>query len=216
MCSDICSLYILFLTFTDRFLRSSISCAAQSVAKAHVYANLSGRQLSRAQPPLWFDLLYSFLFNRTHQISQLLTKSSFPLQSRLLLELNVMLSYGSAERSLALLWKTGLLEILLPLQAEYLAAKKWPRTGAPERGELLLVGILIASLYCQTVACGLTDSFLSVVRIRPKVDVIAKPLQLSCLVALVDVDLILHSLVHRFSRPSDHCSFRTLLGNSTT
>ncbi|GAQ90143.1 hypothetical protein KFL_006050050 [Klebsormidium nitens] len=59
-------------------------------------------------------------------------------KSRLLLELNVMLSYGSAERSLALLWRTGLLEILLPLQAEYLAEKNVPRTEAPERGELLL------------------------------------------------------------------------------
>lgn len=32
------------------------------------------------------------------------------------MEMNYMLSYGSAEASLRLLWKYGLLEILLPIQ----------------------------------------------------------------------------------------------------
>ncbi|XP_022134982.1 uncharacterized protein LOC111007098 isoform X2 [Momordica charantia] len=41
------------------------------------------------------------------------------LKGRLLMEMNYMLSYGSAEASLRLLWKYGLLEILLPIQAAY-------------------------------------------------------------------------------------------------
>lgn len=32
------------------------------------------------------------------------------------MEVNYMLAYGSAEASLRLLWKIGLLEILLPIQ----------------------------------------------------------------------------------------------------
>lgn len=32
------------------------------------------------------------------------------------MEMNYMLAYGSAEASLRLLWKFGLLEILLPIQ----------------------------------------------------------------------------------------------------
>ncbi|XP_033513500.1 uncharacterized protein [Nicotiana tomentosiformis] len=40
-------------------------------------------------------------------------------RGRLLMEMNYMLAYGSAEASLRLLWKFGLLEILLPVQAAY-------------------------------------------------------------------------------------------------
>ncbi|XVF11444.1 hypothetical protein REPUB_Repub08aG0028100 [Reevesia pubescens] len=40
-------------------------------------------------------------------------------KSRILMEMNYMLAYGSAEASLRLLWKFGLLEILLPIQAAY-------------------------------------------------------------------------------------------------
>jgi tRNA nucleotidyltransferase/poly(A) polymerase len=38
------------------------------------------------------------------------------LQGRLLMEVNYMLAYGSAEASLRLLWRFGLLEHLLPFQ----------------------------------------------------------------------------------------------------
>ncbi|GAB4833488.1 hypothetical protein Ancab_031732 [Ancistrocladus abbreviatus] len=41
-------------------------------------------------------------------------------KARLLMEMNYMLAYGSAEASLRLLWKFGLLEALLPIQAAYL------------------------------------------------------------------------------------------------
>ncbi|KAJ7945644.1 Poly A polymerase [Quillaja saponaria] len=40
-------------------------------------------------------------------------------KGRLLMEINYMLAYGSAEASLRLLWKFGLLDILLPIQAAY-------------------------------------------------------------------------------------------------
>ncbi|KDP22554.1 hypothetical protein JCGZ_26385 [Jatropha curcas] len=40
-------------------------------------------------------------------------------KGRLLMEMNYMLAYGAAEASLRLLWKFGLLEILLPIQAAY-------------------------------------------------------------------------------------------------
>ncbi|XP_051148011.1 uncharacterized protein LOC127263101 [Andrographis paniculata] len=40
-------------------------------------------------------------------------------RGRLLMEVNYMMAYGSAEASLRLLWKLGLLDILLPVQAAY-------------------------------------------------------------------------------------------------
>ncbi|EPS62980.1 hypothetical protein M569_11807, partial [Genlisea aurea] len=40
-------------------------------------------------------------------------------RDRLLMEVNYMFAYGSGEASLRLLWKLGLLEILLPIQAAY-------------------------------------------------------------------------------------------------
>ncbi|KAH1251365.1 Poly(A) polymerase I [Glycine max] len=40
-------------------------------------------------------------------------------RSRLLMEINYMLAYGSGEASLRLLWRFGLLDILLPFQAAY-------------------------------------------------------------------------------------------------
>lgn len=40
-------------------------------------------------------------------------------KARILMEMNYMLAYGSAEASLRLLWKFGLLELLLPHQAAY-------------------------------------------------------------------------------------------------
>ncbi|KAE9454840.1 hypothetical protein C3L33_13307, partial [Rhododendron williamsianum] len=48
-------------------------------------------------------------------------------RGRILMELNYMLAYGSAEASLRLLWKFGLLEILLPLQAAYFVSQGFRR-----------------------------------------------------------------------------------------
>jgi len=48
-------------------------------------------------------------------------------KGRILMEMNYMLAYGSAEASLRLLWKFGILEILLPIQAAYLARSGFRR-----------------------------------------------------------------------------------------
>lgn len=48
-------------------------------------------------------------------------------KERLRMETNYMLSYGAAEPSIRLLWRFGLLEILLPPQAAYLAAQGFKR-----------------------------------------------------------------------------------------
>ncbi|XP_010421177.1 PREDICTED: uncharacterized protein LOC104706666 [Camelina sativa] len=48
-------------------------------------------------------------------------------KGRILMEMNYMLAYGAAEASLRLLWKFGILEILLPFQAAYLVRSGFRR-----------------------------------------------------------------------------------------
>ncbi|CAN8264970.1 unnamed protein product [Cochlearia groenlandica] len=48
-------------------------------------------------------------------------------KGRILMEMNYMLAYGSAEASLRLLWKFGILELVLPIQAAYLARSGFRR-----------------------------------------------------------------------------------------
>lgn len=55
---------------------------------------------------------------------------------RLLMEMNYMLAFGSAEASLRLLWKFGLLEILLPFQAAYFVSQGFRRRD--KRSNMLL------------------------------------------------------------------------------
>ncbi|PON77197.1 Poly A polymerase [Parasponia andersonii] len=57
-------------------------------------------------------------------------------KGRLLMEVNYMLAYGSAEASLRLLWKFGLLEILLPIQAAYFVRNGFRRRD--KRSNMLL------------------------------------------------------------------------------
>ncbi|XP_058102989.1 uncharacterized protein LOC131246656 isoform X2 [Magnolia sinica] len=57
-------------------------------------------------------------------------------KGRLLMEMNYMLAYGSAEASLRLLWKFGLLEILLPIQAAYFVSQGFRRRD--KRSNMLL------------------------------------------------------------------------------
>ncbi|XP_031490545.1 uncharacterized protein LOC116257721 isoform X1 [Nymphaea colorata] len=57
-------------------------------------------------------------------------------KSRLLMEMNYMLAFGSAEASLRLLWKYGLLEILLPIQASYFVSQGFRRRD--KRSNMLL------------------------------------------------------------------------------
>ncbi|KAJ3675825.1 hypothetical protein LUZ60_004867 [Juncus effusus] len=48
-------------------------------------------------------------------------------RGRILMEMNYMLAYGSAEASLRLLWKFGLLELILPIQAAYFVSSGFRR-----------------------------------------------------------------------------------------
>ncbi|XP_023876310.1 uncharacterized protein LOC111988755 isoform X1 [Quercus suber] len=57
-------------------------------------------------------------------------------KGRILMEMNYMLAFGSAEASLRLLWRFGLLEILLPIQASYFASQGFRRRD--ERSNMLL------------------------------------------------------------------------------
>lgn len=62
-------------------------------------------------------------------------------KGRLLMEMNYMLAYGSAEASLRLLWKFGLLEILFPIQAAYFVQQGFRRCD--RRSNMLL------TLFCN-------------------------------------------------------------------
>ncbi|CAH9080278.1 unnamed protein product [Cuscuta europaea] len=57
-------------------------------------------------------------------------------RGRILMEMNYMLAYGSAEKSLRQLWKFGILEILLPLQAAYFVSQGFKRRD--KRSNMLL------------------------------------------------------------------------------
>ncbi|KAL2903736.1 Poly(A) polymerase I [Bienertia sinuspersici] len=70
-------------------------------------------------------------FKFTKEMALSLKELSFSVlrldRGRILMEMNYMLAYGSAEASLRLLWKYGLLEILLPLQAAYFVSQGFRR-----------------------------------------------------------------------------------------
>eukprot|EP01018_Ginkgo_biloba_P017274 Gb_24145 [translate_table: standard] len=58
-------------------------------------------------------------------------------KARLMMEMNYMLAFGAAEASLRLLWRFGLLEILLPIQASYFVSQGFRRRD--KRSNMLLV-----------------------------------------------------------------------------
>ncbi|KAL5862656.1 hypothetical protein ACOSQ3_000170 [Xanthoceras sorbifolium] len=70
-----------------------------------------------------------FRFSRetAHFVKHLSFSISRLDRGRLLMEMNYMLAYGSAEASLRLLWKFGLLELLLPIQAAYFVQRGFRR-----------------------------------------------------------------------------------------
>ncbi|XP_038702912.1 CCA-adding enzyme isoform X2 [Tripterygium wilfordii] len=70
-----------------------------------------------------------FSFSRELALSlKQLSRSVLRLdKGRILMEMNYMLAYGSAEASLRLLWRFGLLEILLPIQASYFVSQGFRR-----------------------------------------------------------------------------------------
>ncbi|PON91809.1 Poly A polymerase [Trema orientale] len=57
-------------------------------------------------------------------------------KGRILMEMNYMLAFGSSEASMRLLWRFGLLEMLLPVQASYFASQGFRRRD--ERSNMLL------------------------------------------------------------------------------
>ncbi|KAL9231577.1 hypothetical protein vseg_006788 [Gypsophila vaccaria] len=70
-------------------------------------------------------------FRLERETAQCIRNSSYSIlrldTGRFLLEMNYMLAYGSAEASLRLLWRFGLLEIILPHQAAYLVQSGFRR-----------------------------------------------------------------------------------------
>ncbi|XP_074316517.1 uncharacterized protein LOC141652809 [Silene latifolia] len=81
-------------------------------------------------------------FRLERETAQCVRTSSYTIlrlgKGRFLMEMNYMLAYGSAEASLRLLWKFGLLEILLPHQAAYLVRSGFRRK---DRGSNLLLAL---------------------------------------------------------------------------
>ncbi|XP_030442655.1 uncharacterized protein LOC115664919 isoform X2 [Syzygium oleosum] len=85
-----------------------------------------------------------FRFTREIALSlRVLSRSVLRLdKGRILMEVNYMLSFGSGEASLRLLWRFGLLELLLPFQASYFVSQRFKRR---DKGSNLLLS-LFASL----------------------------------------------------------------------
>ncbi|CAN6718281.1 unnamed protein product [Malus baccata var. baccata] len=68
-------------------------------------------------------------------------------RGRLLMEMNYMLAYGYAEASLRLLWKFGLLELLLPIQAAYFVNHGFRRR---DKRTNMLLGMISLILWLST------------------------------------------------------------------
>ncbi|KAK3018158.1 hypothetical protein RJ639_003828, partial [Escallonia herrerae] len=79
---------------------------------------------------------FRFAKETAHSVKELSYLLSRLDRGRFLMEMNYMLAYGSAEASLRLLWKFGLLEILLPIQAAYFVSRGFRRRD--ERSNMLL------------------------------------------------------------------------------
>ncbi|KAK3008462.1 hypothetical protein RJ639_013291 [Escallonia herrerae] len=71
-------------------------------------------------------------------------------KSRIMMELNSMLSYGAAEPSLCLLQRFNLLEILLPFHAAYLAQHSKDSDQSSTMLMVTFVSEIFFSLYCGT------------------------------------------------------------------
>lgn len=87
-------------------------------------------------------LRFRFSRDTSHFVKELSDSLLRLDKGRIHMEMNYMLAYGSAEASLRLLWKFGLLEILLPIQASYLVSHGFRRRD--KRSNMLLS--LFASL----------------------------------------------------------------------
>ncbi|KAL3511494.1 hypothetical protein ACH5RR_030895 [Cinchona calisaya] len=81
-------------------------------------------------------LRFRFARETAHSVKQLSSSVLSLDKGRILMEMNYMLAYGSAEASLRLLWKFGLLEFLLPMQAAYFVSQGFRRRD--KRSNMLL------------------------------------------------------------------------------
>ncbi|XP_039064835.1 CCA-adding enzyme-like [Hibiscus syriacus] len=79
---------------------------------------------------------FSFSRETAHFVKNLSSSILRLDKSRLLMEMNYMMAYGSAEASLRLLWKFGLLEILMPIPAAYFVRNGFRRRD--KRSNMLL------------------------------------------------------------------------------
>ncbi|KAK2970596.1 hypothetical protein RJ640_011785 [Escallonia rubra] len=92
---------------------------------------------------------FRFAKETAHSVKELSYLLSRLDRGRFLMEMNYMLAYGSAEASLRLLWKFGLLEILLPIQAAYFVSRGFRRRD--ERSNMLLVLKSLHEIYARRV-----------------------------------------------------------------
>lgn len=79
---------------------------------------------------------FQFTRETAHSVKNLSCSISRLDKMRIMSEMNYMLAYGSAEASLRKLWKFGLLEILLPIQAAYFVRSGFRRRD--RRSNMLL------------------------------------------------------------------------------
>ncbi|ONK78237.1 uncharacterized protein A4U43_C02F16080, partial [Asparagus officinalis] len=70
---------------------------------------------------------FNFSRETAHSIVDLANSVLRLDKGRLLMEINYMFAYGSAQSSLRMLWRFGLLELLLPIQAAYFASQGFRR-----------------------------------------------------------------------------------------
>ncbi|XP_010249182.1 PREDICTED: uncharacterized protein LOC104591829 [Nelumbo nucifera] len=70
---------------------------------------------------------FRFTRETAHSVKDLSSSVLKLDKGRILMEMNYMLAFGSAEASFRLLWKFGLLEILLPIQAAYFVSQGFRR-----------------------------------------------------------------------------------------
>lgn len=81
-------------------------------------------------------LRFKFTKEMAHSLKEFSSSVLRLDKGRILMEINYMLAFGAAEASIRLLWKYGLLEILLPIQAAYFVSLGFRRRD--KRSNLLL------------------------------------------------------------------------------
>ncbi|KAG0570754.1 hypothetical protein KC19_6G185100 [Ceratodon purpureus] len=84
-------------------------------------------------------LEFSFASSTANAVRQLKSTILTLNKTRLQLEVNTMMAYGASERSVRLLWRYGILEYLLPLQAQYFSNVNFKRQA---RGADVLLKLL--------------------------------------------------------------------------